>query len=63
MVGSRERDVFAPYRGRMDDNNARTFKYGMGRKCKGMWRCDILNLSLGSTNLQKSEMEYQIRLG
>lgn len=35
MVGSREWDVFAPDRRRMDDNNARAFKYGMGRQREG----------------------------
>lgn len=30
MAGSRTRDVFAVYKGRLDDNNARKSKYGLG---------------------------------
>lgn len=30
MAGSGEWNVFKPFKGRMDDNNARTTEYGVG---------------------------------
>lgn len=32
LVGSRKWDVFTLYHRKMDDHNARAFKYGMGRQ-------------------------------
>lgn len=37
VAGSRKRDVPTSYNGRMDDNNARKFKYGLGRQRKGSY--------------------------
>ena len=49
LVGSRAWDVSTPYKGGMDDNNARAFEYGMGWQRQGIcWNCISVQFSSNS---------------